>query len=551
MGTWEKEYPRPQMVRDNYQIIHKGWTLNGGHIQVPFPPESKASEYQGRCGELLRYEVEFEIEREPEEERILLHFGAVDQIAEIYVNNIFVGEHKGGYLPFFFDITEVIKLGKNQLRVEATDTLDRKYPYGKQSKKPRGMWYTQISGIWQSVWFEYVPVDGVFDIRIQTTMQSLQLGLICESPNIRITIKEDNDGEILYQEVISGVDFFLDFEEKKLPVHLWSPDNPYLYGLTIETEHDKVESYFALREISIDNKSGRKRLYLNESPLFLQGVLDQGYFQDGIFLPSDPMEYDRDVKRMKALGMNTLRKHIKVEPERFYYACDRYGMLVMQDMVNSGGYNFIFDTVFPTLGMWHRRDRWPWGKKRKEIFEQHSIGIIRTVRNHPCVVAYTIFNEGWGQFEADRMYDVLKAEDPDKVFDATSGWFVQKKSDLGSYHIYFRNERLHAKERPLLLSECGGYTRSIKGHLYNPNVRYGYGRTETEEELTKQLRTMYDEMVIPSIKDGLCGCIYTQLSDVETEINGFYTYDRQVCKVNQNALRRMSLDVYKARAEEG
>ena len=252
--------------------------------------------------------------------------------------------------------------------------------------------------------------------------------------------------------------------------------------------------------------------------------------------PGDPAEYERDIRRMKALGFNMLRKHIKVEPEAFYEACDRLGMLVVQDMVNNGGYNYLFDTVLPTIGFqW--RPNWPVSQRRKEIFETCAADTIAHLHDHPCVIGYTIFNEGWGQFDGDRVYRQMKALDPTRFYDTASGWFIPKETDVDSKHVYFRNKKLKPGKRPMFLSECGGYARKIDGHLWNPAGEYGYGKTDTEEQLTAAIGKMYAEMVNPAIPEGLCGVVYTQLSDVEDEINGLYTYDRQVCKVDAAKMR--------------
>ncbi|MBQ8599450.1 MAG: glycoside hydrolase family 2, partial [Oscillospiraceae bacterium] len=322
---------------------------------------------------------------------------------------------------------------------------------------------------------------------------------------------------------------------------LWTPENPHLYPLTITAGEDRVESYFALRTIEIKKYSGVNRVLLNGKPIFLHGVLDQGYFSDGIFLPGEPEEYERDILRMKGLGLNLLRKHIKIEPEQFYYDCDRLGMLVMQDMVNSGGYNFLRDTALPTIGLQKIPDTWGSAHdKRKDFFRQHMLDTLRHLHNHPCVVAYTIFNEGWGQFHSDELYELAKAADSSRLYDSTSGWFTQKKNDFDSQHVYFRLKKLTPGERPLLLSECGGYTLAVPGHLYNSDKQYGYGACKNSEELTDKIVEMYEKMVFPAVLDGCCGCIYTQLSDVEEEINGFYTYDRQVRKVEQEKLLRIA-----------
>lgn len=245
---------------------------------------------------------------------------------------------------------------------------------------------------------------------------------------------------------------------------------------------------------------------------------------------------------MKELGFNLLRKHIKIEPEQFYYYCDKKGMLVMQDMVNSGKYSFIKDTALPTIGFKKRNDmkKSAKEKKRKNFFEKYMKDTIMHLHNHPCIIAYTIFNEGWGQFDGDRMYEVAKALDSTRLYDTASGWFAGKKSDFDSEHVYFRNKKLKPKYRPMFLSECGGFTYKVEGHLFKSDKSYGYGNCKDSRELTVRIIDMYKAMVIPAIKNGLCGCIYTQLSDVEEEINGLYTYDREVCKVEKEEMKKLA-----------
>jgi len=270
-------------------------------------------------------------------------------------------------------------------------------------------------------------------------------------------------------------------------------------------------------------------------------VLDQGYYSNCSYMPDSHYEYEKDVLNMQLLGINLLRKHIKIEPELFYYNCDYMGMLVMQDMVNSGPYSFLFDTALPTIGLKRRPDRVPkkLRTRRMKFFTQHAKATVEHLMSHPCVIAYTIFNEGWGQFNADEHYDMLKALDPTRLYDATSGWFARKKSDFDSEHVYFRNKKLKPKKRPMLLSECGGYTRAIPGHRFNENAKYGYGSADTEDALTAKIEKMWDEMVLPAIPKGLCGVIYTQLADVEDEINGLYTFDRAVCKVDPSRMQAL------------
>lgn len=552
--SWEKEYPRPQLRRTHFLSLNGEWVLNGSKIKMPYPPQSKRSGYEGIIENELIYEKTFTMDELvcKTKEKWLLHFGAVDQIAEIYLNGVFIGKHEGGYLPFTFEITEALKK-VNQLKVIAKDTLSKVYPYGKQSHRPKGMWYTPISGIWQSVWIEKVPVRYIDRLIHHVTMDSVKIEVIESTSNRQETSKEEGsiwlmnqEGKVILEKAFEGQMVAIDFTKENLPIHLWGPENPYLYHYRIQKGEDCVESYFGLRTIEIARVNGKQRVLLNQKPIFFHGVLDQGYFHEGIYLPDKPKGYDYDVTRMRELGYNTIRKHIKIEPERFYYACDQQGILVFQDMVNSGDYHFMTDTLLPTLGWKCKWDQFPFEKERKAFFEAHGKETIQHLYNHPCVVGYTIFNEGWGQFEADRLYKLFKKQDPSRLYDATSGWFHQKESDFESIHMYFRNKKLFSKGKPIFLSECGGYTRKISGHLYDDKQAYGYGKAESKELLTRRIEKLYNESVIPSIKEGLCGCIYTQLSDVETEINGLYTYDRKICKVGKKEMKRIAKAIKKA-----
>ena len=530
------EHPRPQMKRTNWHSLDGVWQLDGQPIIVPFPPQSKLSGWQGEVGDELHYETTFTVPAKLLGQRLLLHFGAVDQVTEVTLNDRFLGRHEGGYLPFSFDITDAVTGGENHLTVKAIDNLAHYYPYGKQTNNPKGMWYTPVSGIWQTVWLEQVPEQYITGLTITPDLSGIDI-IVEGVRSFAVTV----DGKQYTFEGTSG-------RVEIASPHLWTPDDPYLYPITITAGEDKVESYFALRTISIENKDGINRVCLNGKPIFLHGVLDQGYFPDGIFLPAQPKEFENDVRRMKELGLNLLRKHIKVEPEYFYYACDRLGMLVMQDMVNSGNYSFLRDTALPTLGMKNLRDDRKPLDERQKFFLRHSEDTIRHLHNHPCVVAYTIFNEGWGQFRADEAYDRLKTLDPTRLYDATSGWFAQNKSDFDSEHIYFRVKHMEPKTRPLLVSECGGYTLDTANRTDGKKT-YGYGKCKDSSELTLRIVYMYREMILPSIKDGLCGCVYTQLSDVEGEINGLYTYDRKRCKVEKKAMLALAGELKSALPE--
>ncbi|MBQ3104740.1 MAG: glycoside hydrolase family 2 [Lachnospiraceae bacterium] len=550
-------YPRPQLVRDSFFTLDGYWFLNGSKIRIPFPPQSEASGYRGEVPERLVYEKQFFLPPEFCKGRVLLHFGAVDQTAEVRLNDYFLGTHEGGYLPFSFDITEAIRSrpsdAHHSLRVEAEDTLSPEYPYGKQRKRRGGMWYTPVSGIWQSVWMESVPENHIRELKITPDLTGVTLSLDTSSQcrGFTASVLLGNGQRITHS--FSGNEGRIELKGAALAddtlysPRLWTPEDPWLYSLELTMGEDFVRSYFALRTVEIREIQGIRRVLLNGSPLFIHGVLDQGYFHDGIYLPADPGEYERDILRMKELGFNLLRKHIKVEPEVFYHACDRLGMLVMQDMVNSGTYSYLFDTVLPTLGFQKRRERRrPREEKRYAFFKEHTKATVKHLYNHPSIIAYTIFNEGWGQFDSDHLYDVIKTLDPSRLVDSTSGWFAQTKNDFDSRHIYFKVIPLSVGSRPLFVSECGGYSLKIPGHTYSPGGSYGYGTCRSSKELTKTILHMYEHMILPFIKDGVCGCIYTQLSDVEDEINGLYTYDRQVCKVLPEPMREMAQRLYDA-----
>lgn len=522
-------YPRPQLYRESFQSLDGTWILNQKPIQVPYPPQALLSYYDGQIKDFLHYQKTFVLEPQMsgKDKSVHLHFGAVDQKAKVYINHQCVGEHQGGYLPFWFDITTFLQEGENLLEVEVTDQLSYLYPYGKQRKKHKGMWYTPVSGIWQSVWLESVHSHYIQDLKITPTLESIQLHVETLADTYQVSIIGET---LFFQETFIQKDI-----EIEIPLayrHLWDVDDPYLYQLIIDTDDDHVESYFALRTVDIQSQ----HILLNHKPIFIHGVLDQGYFHDGLFLPSHMKEYEKDILRMKALGMNCLRKHMKIEPEAFYYACDCLGMLVIQDHVNNGKYHYMRDTVLPNIGLKFHFD-YPKGKQlQKYIFQKHMLETLKHLYNHPCIIGYTIFNEGWGQMYADEMYQKCKQYDATRFYDATSGWFHQKLSDVQSEHIYFKNKVIKkTSDKPILLSECGGYTRLIKKHTY-AQKHYGYGTTHSEKELTDKIIKMYEEMILPSIEYGLCGYIYTQLSDIEEEINGFYTYDRQICKVDTKRL---------------
>ena len=540
--SWS-EYPRPQFRRDSYislcgewelSVAAKGKETHLGGIIVPFPPESRISgiERQLSADEIYIYRKTALIPEAFDKGRILLHFGAADQFAEVFINGIPVGGHNGGYLPFSFDITKHVSYGENLIEVKITDRLDTDYPYGKQRRNRGGMWYTPISGLWQTVWLESVAEEYISDIKLTPSLDSINIRTTGGSAEKKISINTENG---ILEHCWTG-----DETTIKIPSPvLWTPENPYLYDFTLTDGTDEIKSYFALRTITIENRNNRNYICLNGKPYFFHGLLDQGYYSDGIYTPATPEGYLWDIKKMKELGFNMLRKHIKIEPELFYYYCDKYGMIVFQDMVNSGKYNFIIDTALPTAGL-RRGISYTASKKRRTLFENGAKQTVSLLYNHPCVCYYTIFNEGWGQYDADGLYDMLKPLDPTRVWDSTSGWFTEKKSDVKSEHIYFKKINLKPSDRPLVLSEFGGYSCKIEGHSFNLDKNYGYKTFATTTELTEGIKQLYNDEIIPAIDKGLCAAVLTQVSDVEDETNGLVTYDRQVVKVEKDVMTEIA-----------
>ena len=541
-------YPRPQLRRESYVNLNGVWefavsrdphlpTLYEQAINLPFCPESLLSGLKAEIkpGSYLFYRRKLILPEDFNQGRVLLHIGAADQIAEIYVNRKIVGSHTGGYTAFTCDITDALE-AENELVIRCFDDLrNTALPYGKQTLNRGGMWYTPVSGIWQTVWLESVPEAYIQEMDIRVTLEEAT-----------VTVTPALNGRILCE----GAEYpLVDGKAVIAPElpHPWSPEDPYLYEFTVEAGEDRAESYFALRTIEAKILRGKPRLCLNGKPYFFHGLLDQGYWPDGIYTPASPACYAEDITAMKKLGFNTLRKHIKVEPEAFYHLCDRLGMIVFQDFVNNGDYNFLRDTALPTAMVQKLSDKHMHpDENTRRVFLQTMCETVRQLKNHPCILYWTIFNEGWGQFDADSVYEELKKLDKSRIIDATSGWFRQKKSDVDSRHIYFTPwVTLQPTDKPLVLSEFGGYACPVEGHLFNPDKAYGYKSCKSLKHFQQSIEDLYRTKVIPAVKRGLCGAIITQVSDVEDEINGFLTYDRKVNKADEKAMQRLAADLQK------
>ena len=524
-------YPRPQMKRESYMNLNGAWDFSvnyehQGQIRLPFCPESTLSAFGKHYeeGSLLQYSRSFTLPQGWNKGRVLLHIGAADQRAEVFLNNKPVGSHRGGYASFTLDVTHALA-ENNLLRICCFDDLeDQSYPYGKQvmPQKRGGMWYTPVSGIWQTVWLESVPEAYIQKLHIENRGCSVTISI---EPKMEGKVVVPQLGEFALQD--GSVTITPDNP------NLWSPENPYLYDFSVETEEDRVESYFAIRSLEVKKIGGYPRLCLNGAPYFFHGLLDQGYWPDGIFTPAKPESYADDIQAMKKLGFNMLRKHIKVEPEEFYYQCDKLGMIVFQDMVNNGDYNFLRDTALPTVGVQKLDDRnLHRDATTRRAFLRDMEATVNQLKNHPCICYWTIFNEGWGQFDSDRVYEQFRQLDDTRFIDTTSGWFRRKKTDVDSRHVYFSKVKFRSDgKKPLVLSEFGGKTFKCEKHVFNPDKSYGYGGCDSLQALREAVKNLYMDEVLPCVKQGLCAAVYTQVSDVEDEINGLLTYDRRIEKL--------------------
>lgn len=544
------EYPRPQFVRDSYFNLNGTWNYiiksNGNmpskymaEITVPFSPETELS---GVCrmlkpDEFLFYQKKFTLPDGFNKGRVFINFGAVDQIATVYLNGKELGTHKGGYTPFKFELTDaLLENEENTLVVKVQDFSDTKsYSRGKQKSKRGGIWYTAQSGIWQTVWLESTPVEFLESVKITPDYDNEQVKFeYFGTDDVEVMIY---DGDNLIADTADKVVKIPDFKS-------WSPESPFLYDVVFKACGEQIKSYFGMRKFSVgtDNQ-GIKRLFLNNKPYFHNGLLDQGYYSDGYLTPPTNQAMENDVLFAKEAGFNMLRKHIKIEPLLWYHYCDVNGILVWQDMVNGGGEYGLEVSVIPFVNItlddrnyrnFHRTD--PEGRK---LYYQELNETINHLYNCPCIAMWVPFNEGWGQFDSAKAYEMVKKLDTTRVVDTTSGWHDMGASDVVSKHIYFTPIKVKTSSRPYVLSEFGGFSMKIQNHTFNDKM-FGYKIYKTKESLTKAYTRLYNNVIIPQIKDGLCAAVYTQVTDVEDELNGLMTYDREIVKIDMDVLKKIN-----------
>ena len=559
-GEGLNEYPRPQLKRDSFISLNGLWDYAitssadapkeyDGKINVPYSPESKLSGAQRgpSASEYLHYRTFFALPSGFFRGRVILNFGACDQRCKVYCNGAEVGGHECGYLPFSFDITPYIREGQNELCVAVRDDASSHiYGRGKQSYNAGGIWYTAVSGIWQTVWLESVPDLYITGIKLVPNAAQGKLYITCnaseEAAKADICVYDGDDVVACARGADTGSECALDVSRCKP----WSPDDPQLYPVTITCGEDVVHSYFGLRTFGIGEAGGRKCFTINGEPIFHNGLLDQGYWGDGIYTPASYGEMYSCLTKVKELGFNMLRKHIKVEPLIWYYYCDILGILVWQDMVNGGApYSKLRINLCPFIDL-HINDMDFKGMGRddprsRRQYMAEAEGTIEALFNCVSICLWTPFNEAWGQFDALGVLARLRALDPTRPFDHASGWQDKGGGDVCSRHIYFRKLRpKNDKKRVLAVTEFGGYACA------EGKKAFSYRNFSSREAYERALERLYLSEVVPLIsKQGLAATVYTQLSDVEQEVNGIFTADWR-CKVSAGRFRRINEAVYAA-----
>ena len=560
------EYPRPQMVRGNWKNLNGQWeyavlpkksarpSAYQGSILVPFAIESSLSGVKKTVGKdsVLWYKETFSLPASMKGKTILLHFGAVDWEAEVYVNGKKMGMHQGGYDPFSFDITTALDKKKDQqIELRVWDPSDEgPQPRGKQVRRPNGIWYTPVTGIWQTVWIEAVAPAYIISTRQTPDVdhQSIRLStqVVQSQPNDRISFSVwEGEKKIAEQTASPNSELQLTIPQAKL----WSPDNPFLYDLKITLTRngktmDEVRSYFAMRKISIaaDNNS-TKRMLLNNRFLFQYGPLDQGWWPDGLYTAPTEEALVFDIEQTKAIGCNMIRKHVKVEPARWYYHCDKAGMLVWQDMPSGD------------LGArWNSRPGVEGGSDMERssaseaIYRKEWIAIMESLYNFPSIIVWVPFNEAWGQFKTAEITGWTKTKDPSRLVNSASGGNFHEVGDIIDLHNYpgpaMPKAALFGSRQAIVLGEFGGLGLPLEGHTWQEKNNWGYRSFQNADTLFRTYSSYMDQLV-PFIEKGLSAAVYTQLTDVEVEVNGWMTYDRKLMKLGTERLKKVHEKLYK------
>ena len=595
-GNILQEYPRPNLVRDSYFNLNGKWEcrINESEtadfydetIIVPFSPESMLSGVVKIVmpHQRLHYRKKFTLPEGFKKSRVLLHFGAVDQECSVFVNGIRVGGHKGGYLPFHFDITDSLRQGENVLTLSVTDRTEQSpHARGKQKLQKKGkyasLFYTPQSGIWKTVWMESVEKAYIEDVRITPLYDDSSVRFeitvlnACKtsgaetsggkasggetSGTVRLAVL-DRGGKIGQAEITvrqeKEIKQVISQEIKLDGFKPWTPDTPHLYDVIIRYGEDEVRSYFGMRKLSTgrDGK-GILRFFLNNKPYFFNGILDQGYWPESLMTAPSDEALVYDIIKLKEMGYNTIRKHVKIEAERFYYHCDRLGMMVWQDMPNGGGeYNMVFVTHLPNAsdrfargvsdrhyGIFKRKD----GEGRRQYYTDLK-NMVSTLYNYPSIAVWVPFNEGWGQFDAAKATKEVREIDSGRLINEACGWFDQGGGDMYSIHNYRHKLKVKPQQdRVVALTEYGGYAYPVEEHL-SCKKEFGYQHYHSTEELTQNYKRLWEEEIYPNLQYGLCSAIYTQTSDIEEEINGVLTYDREIVKLDEDQVKEMNDKLY-------
>lgn len=563
-------YPRPQLTRSNWQNLNGKWKYAisdktasvpsqwDGDIIVPFPLESYLSGVHKKLDKQnkLWYQRKITVKKKKDTD-ILFHIGASDWETTIYVNGTEVSTHRGGYVPIEINIGTYLKDGENEITISCWDPTDEgEQARGKQVSNPSGIYYTSVTGIWQTVWLEEVPLTYVKAYNVVSDIEKKSITVTPEivnpQPGDQFVLSVKKDGRVLAEQTFTDVSASgnIDVAEAKL----WTPEHPELYDIYIAVKRgakviDKVKGYFGMRKIEVTkDDQGVLRPFLNNKPVFMYGPLDQGYWPDGIYTAPTDEALQSDIKRMKQMGFNTVRKHVKVEPARWYYHCDVAGLLVWQDMPS--GYAEIVpvkDHDHSIENDWLARhykdlDR---SATSEQLFRDEWKAIMKTLNNHPSIVVWVPFNESWGQFRTNEILSWTKQLDPTRLVDGPSGWIDRGEGELRDYHLY--GNRLDTsfsleRTRGLVIGEFGGLGWTVPGHTMQKDS-WGYSTYKSGAELLAAYGKLIDRIAVLK-QNGFSAAIYTQLTDVETEVNGIITYDRFFLKMSPEALNELHKKLY-------